>query len=89
MQSALVVAVAVLVSTAGAMAQSTVVDFANDAPGKPPAGFSFALTGQGKPGVWLVRSDDVAHGNVLVQTDADSTGYRFPVAVYDAVTAQA
>jgi hypothetical protein len=69
-----------------ALAQSAKLDFEKDAVGKPPTGFSFALTGQGKPGVWLVRKDDDAHGNVLVQTDSDPTDYRFPVAVYDAFT---
>jgi hypothetical protein len=63
--------------------QTAKVDFDGDAVGGPPKGFSFALTGQGKPGVWVVRKDDVAHGSVLVQTDADPTDYRFPVAIYN------
>jgi hypothetical protein len=67
-------------------AQTTTIDFDKDAIGKPPAGFSYALTGQGKPGVWAVQKDDAAHGNVLVQTDADKTDYRFPVAIYDPFT---
>jgi hypothetical protein len=67
-------------------AQTTTIDFDTDAIGKPPAGFSYALTGQGKPGVWAVQKDDAAHGNVLVQTDADKTDYRFPVAIYDPFT---
>ena len=83
-----VVAIAVFEMMGVAMGQSSMLDFEKDEVGKPPRGFSFALTGQGKAGVWLVRKDDQAHGNVLVQTDADSTGYRFPVAVYDAVTAK-
>lgn len=69
------------------LAQNARLDFEKDVVGKAPSGFSFALTGQGKPGVWVVRKDDSAHGNVLVQTDADTTDYRFPVAVYDAVSA--
>jgi len=69
------------------LAQNAKLDFEKDVVGKAPSGFSFALTGQGKPGVWVVRNDDSAHGNVLVQTDADTTDYRFPVAVYDAVSA--
>jgi Domain of Unknown Function (DUF1080) len=68
--------------------QTSKVDFENDEVGKPPNGFVFALTGQGKPGVWIVRKDDQTHGKVLVQTDADATDYRFPVAVYDAVSAK-
>src|SRR5207244_1068273 len=43
----------------------------------------FALTGQGRPGLWAIKKDDQVHGNVLAQTDADPTDYRFPVAVYD------
>ena len=83
-----VVAIAIVATMGVAMGQSSVLDFEKDDAGKSPQGFSFVLTGQGKPGVWIVRKDDQAHGNVLVQTDPDSTGYRFPVAVYDAVTAK-
>ena len=80
--------VALGLGVAVALAQTAKLDFEPDAVGKAPGGFSFALTGQGKPGVWVVRKDDQAHGNVLVQTDADRTDYRFPVAVYDAFTAK-
>ena len=65
------------------VAQSSRIDFEGDEVGKAPKGFSFALTGQGKPGVWIVKKDDATHGNVLVQTDGDTTDYRFPVAVYN------
>ena len=79
-----VVAVVGIVSfVATTVAQPTKLDFEKDEVGKPPAGFSFSLTGQGKPGVWVVRKDDASHGNVLVQTDGDTTDYRFPVAVYN------
>jgi hypothetical protein len=83
-----VVAAVVCASAVGAAGQSAKVDFEKDDAGKPPTGFSFALTGKGRPGVWIVKKDDQAHGNVLVQTDADTTDYRFPVAVYDSVTAK-
>jgi len=83
-----VIAVVLILDVAVVLAQSAKLDFDKDAVGKAPAGFSFALTGQGKPGVWVVRKDDQAQGNVLVQTDADRTDYRFPVAVYDAFTAK-
>jgi hypothetical protein len=76
------------VTLGGVMAATATLDFEKDEVGKPPAGFSFALMGQGKPGVWIVRKDDSTHGNVLVQTDGDTTGYRFPVAVYDSITAK-
>lgn len=65
-----------------------VIDFESDKPGQPPSSFSLALTGSGRPGVWVVRKDDAApnRGNVLAQTDADRTSYRFPVAVFNDVT---
>jgi len=81
----LVVMVGALCAVAAA-AHLGPVTFDNDEPDTPPKGFSFALTGQGKPGSWVVRKDDAAHGNVLVQTDADTTDYRFPVALYDDFT---
>jgi hypothetical protein len=67
-----------------------VIDFESDKVGQPPAMFSFALTGSGRPGVWVVRKDEAAadRGNVLAQTDADRTSYRFPVAVFNDVTAK-
>jgi len=79
---------AVMTVVVSVLAQSSKLDFEKDEIGRAPGGFSFALTGQGKPGVWLVRKDDAAHGNVLVQTDGDRTDYRFPVAVYEAVSAR-
>jgi hypothetical protein len=71
-------------------AQSITVDFNSDKPGQPPGGFSRALTGRGQPGTWVVTKDDTSpeHGNVLAQTDADPTDYRFPVCTYDALTAK-
>src|SRR5713226_6412879 len=82
------IAVTVCLSVATLIAQGLKLDFDKDEVGKPPKGFSFALTGQGKPGMWVVRKDDPTHGNVLVQTDADTTDYRFPVAVYTDFTAK-
>ena len=60
--------------------------FDADKPDAPPAGFSFARTGQGAEGKWLVKAvpDAPSPGNVLAQTDGDTTDYRFPVAVADA-----
>lgn len=80
--------IALLAGVVVALAQGTKLDFEKDEVEKAPNGFSFALTGQGKPGVWIIKKDDQAHGNVLVQTDADPTDYRFPVAVYDDFTAK-
>jgi hypothetical protein len=57
--------------------------FDSDRTDGPPAGFSFGRTGGGKTGQWVVRatSDAPSSPNVLAQVDADSTDYRFPVAV--------
>ena len=88
MRTAARAVILIALAVAIALAQGMKLDFEKDEVGKAPSGFSFALTGQGKAGVWIVRKDDQAHGNVLVQTDADTTDYRFPVAVYDSVTAR-
>jgi 3-keto-disaccharide hydrolase len=84
----LLVATAICAGLVTVRGQTAKVDFEKDDAGKSPAGFSFALTGRGKAGRWIVQTDDQAHGHVLVQLDADTTDYRFPVAVYDAVTAR-
>jgi hypothetical protein len=57
--------------------------FESDTPGKPPGGFSFARTGEGKQGSWVVRAEpDAPSGKaVLAQVDQDDTDYRFPLAV--------
>jgi len=73
-------ALAMGVSVAG---QRSKIDFEADTVGSPPKGFSFALTGQGRPGTWVVKKDDAGHGHVLVQSDTDQTDYRFPVAIYN------
>ena len=67
-----------------------VADFEKDKPGAPPAGFTTALTGTGRPGVWTVVEDKTAPSGraVLAQTDADATSYRFPLCVYDGTTAK-
>jgi len=61
-------------------------DFQADKVDGPPAGFSFARTGQGSPGRWIVRIDPTspAGDHVLAQVDPDDTDYHFPVAVADA-----
>lgn len=57
-------------------------DFEADAVGQPPAGFELARTGGGAEGKWVVRIEKGADKNhVLAQESADTTDYRFPVAV--------
>ena len=56
-------------------------------PGKPPEGFTFARTGQGAPSQWTVAADPTATaGRVIEQVSTDRTDYRFPLAVYDAMS---
>ena len=57
-------------------------------PGSPPAGFSFARTGQGSEGKWTVTEDrTAATGKVIEQTSTDRTDYRFPLAIHENVPA--
>lgn len=82
---ALVIGAAILTG-----AQTVVLDFRGEETGKPPRGFSTALTGKGGPGNWIIEADehDPSHGKCLAQTSMDRTGYRFPVCVYDGITAK-
>jgi Domain of Unknown Function (DUF1080) len=62
------------------------VDFSADAVGQPPRGFQFGHTAKiGAPGTWVVQAD--GNNKYLAQTNADSTGSRFPVAVLTDVNA--
>jgi hypothetical protein len=61
------------------------IDFGKYAVGKPPVHFTTARTGRGAEGAWVVVED--AGKRVLAQTSGDTTGYRFPVCVYDGFSA--
>lgn len=58
------------------------VGFEADRVGSPPATWTFARTGQGEPGRWIVEEGKPlgADGRVLVQRSGDATDFRFPVA---------
>lgn len=79
-----------LLSPAVVLAQTTTIDFNIKKAGETPSGFTSALTGRGRPGKWVVMKDDASpnQGNILAQTDADPTDYRFPVCVYDGLAAK-
>ncbi|MBI3671098.1 MAG: DUF1080 domain-containing protein [Acidobacteria bacterium] len=68
-----------------AAGQPLVYNFDGDTPGKPPARFRLALTGQGSAGTWVVQHDPTAPSkpNVLAQTSTDTTDYRFPLAILE------
>lgn len=79
-----------LFSLTASVAAQVKIDFSKEKAGSLPGGFTTALTGQGKAGVWVVTADGASpnQGNVPAQTDADATSYRFPVCVYDKLTAK-
>jgi hypothetical protein len=58
-------------------------NFDADTAGAAPSRFSFGRTGNGRQGVWTVRAEATAPSapNALAQQDADSTNFRFPIAV--------
>jgi hypothetical protein len=67
-------------------AATRTVDFNQDTVDQPPKGFEFGHTaGVGRPGKWIVQAE--GSNKFLVQTDADSTRTRFPVAVLSDVSA--
>ena len=78
----LVLPLGLAVSALAQDGSATRFDFESDKPGEAPQGFSFGRTGKGPPGKWVVQAiEDAPSGkNVLVQTDADRTDYRFPIA---------
>ena len=65
--------------------KSFTYNFDSDAVGGLPAKFHSALTGNGAAGQWAVTTDTSAPSqpNVLAQTSADKTSYRFPLAIAD------
>ncbi|HKD74216.1 MAG TPA: hypothetical protein VKB76_01925 [Ktedonobacterales bacterium] len=69
--------------------QPTAVALGTARIGQLPDGFKMARTGQGAPAAWSVVEDvSVAPGKVLAQTSIDQTDYRFPLAIFDGVTAR-
>ncbi len=57
--------------------------------GAAPADFDFGLTGQGRPGQWVITRDASASGGrAIEQSSADRTDYRFPLAIYKPFSAK-
>jgi hypothetical protein len=57
--------------------------------GATPADFEFGRTGQGGPARWLVVGDATASGGrAIEQASTDGTDYRFPLAIYKAISAR-
>ena len=69
--------------------QGSTITLGNAPLGQLPAGFRIARSGKGAPAAWSVVEDSsVPSGKVLAQTSTDQTDYRFPLAVYDGITAK-
>ena len=69
--------------------EAVTLNFDATAVGELPAGFSTAVTGGGGPSVWRVVEDASAPsgGRVLAQTSTDQTSSRFPLCVYEGLSA--
>ncbi len=81
--------IAMLLASA-ALAAGLTADFERFETNKLPPGFSTGLTGGGGPGEWVIREEATApQGSmVLSQVSTDKTDYRFPLCIYDALTAK-
>jgi Domain of Unknown Function (DUF1080) len=62
-------------------AKTRTFTFEHDAIGAPPADFEFARTGRGAEGKWTVEPERGGKNHVLLQSSADKTDHRFPVAI--------
>jgi hypothetical protein len=53
------------------------------------SGFEYQRTGRGAPGSWEVVEDATAvNGRALAQRSTDRTGFRFPLAIYQPISAK-
>lgn len=63
-----------------------IVDLSSMPAGVKPTGFTEALTGHGGPVRWIVL--DPADDRVIAETSNDTSDYRFPLCIYDGLTAK-
>jgi hypothetical protein len=76
-------------SAACAQAGATMIPIDKMTVGTAPADFEFARTGQGGPAQWVVVEDATATGSrAIEQSSTDRTDYRFPLAIYQPVSAK-
>lgn len=78
----LVVTLATLVAASAEEKGPITFGFDSESANQAPTGFEFGRTGGGALGKWVVKAEKDAPSspNVLAQTDADDTDYRFPIA---------
>ena len=86
---ALATGLAAALGSSEAPAQRAIhVDLAAMPLGGAPPGFAFARTGSGASGEWRVVPDSSATaGRAIAQTSTDATDYRFPLAVFQPLSA--
>jgi len=78
-----------MTTIAHAQRATTQVDIAGMQPGAAPPGFDFTLTGGGPVSAWKVVADPTATTQkAIAQTSQDRTDYRFPLAVYQPISAR-
>jgi hypothetical protein len=76
-------------SAARAQVGATMIPIDKMTVGAAPADFEFARTGQGGPAQWVVLEDTTATGaRTIEQSSTDRTDYRFPLAIYQPVSAK-
>src|SRR5437763_9667702 len=86
---ALIIGGALVTAAADAQPWTIRVDVASMQPGTAPPGFEFTLTGGGPISAWKVVADaTAATQKAIAQTSQDRTDYRFPLAVYQPITAK-
>jgi hypothetical protein len=79
----------VLGAPMSAHSETTSIDISRMQPGTAPPGFEFTLTGGGPVSAWKVVSDPTATAQkAIAQTSRDRTDYRFPLAVYQPLSAK-
>jgi hypothetical protein len=72
-----------------APAQTVELDVPRMPVGASPVGFNFARTGGGATGQWRVVEDPTAlGGKAVAQVSQDRTDYRFPLAIYQPLSAK-
>jgi hypothetical protein len=75
------IALLLAAATIASQPKTRMFTFENDAVGARPSDFEFARTGRGADGKWTVELERGSKNHVLLQSSADKTDYRFPMAV--------
>ena len=80
---------ALVPAISNAQPAATQIDIAAMPPGAAPPGFTFWRTGSGAAAEWQVVADPgAAAQKAIAQTSKDTTDYRFPLAVFQPISAK-